>query len=106
MPFTSASVGSGFAAIDPCDADGFSLAYTTSGGNVTAVTVNDVADPGCEGGELSVTLTDAADAALASGGPQTVPADGDTNPNAVVVTLGSQPAAELVAGYRIAVTGP
>lgn len=105
-PFTSASIASGEAAIGSCDADGFTVAYSTSGGNVTSVTVGDTADPGCEGGELSVTLTDASGAALASGGPQAIPADGDTSPNVVVVALGSQPAAELVAGYRFVVTGP
>lgn len=105
-PFTSGLVAAGDAAVVPCDSDGFSVTYTTSGGNVTAATVAGIADPDCEGGELLLTLTDAGDASIASGGPLAIPTDGDTSPNSVVVSTGPQPAAELVAGYRIVVTGP
>ncbi|HYG73090.1 MAG TPA: hypothetical protein VEC15_12510, partial [Actinomycetota bacterium] len=50
----SGGVVAGDSAIPACDSDGVTLAYQTSGGNVTAVTVSGLADPGCEGGELSV----------------------------------------------------
>ena len=105
-PFTSASVSAGNEGIVPCDPDGFSVTYTTSGGNVTSADVGGIADPDCEDGALSLTLTDAGGAAIASGGPQAVPADGDTSPNSVAVALTPTPAAELVAGFRIVVTGP
>jgi hypothetical protein len=105
-PFTSASVSAGNEAIVACDSDGFSVTYTTSGGNVTSATVGGISDPDCEGGALSLTLTDAGGAAIASGGPQTIPTDGDTSPNSVAVALAPTPAAELVAGFRIVVTGP
>jgi len=105
-PFTSASVSAGNVALLPCDSDGFSVTYTTSGGNVTSSTVGGISDPGCEGGALLVTLTDAGGAAIAGAGPQTIPADGDTNPNTVALALSPTPAAELVAGFRIVVTGP
>ena len=105
-PFTSASVSAGNEAIVPCDSDGFTVTYTTSGGNVTSATVAGVSDPDCEDGALSLTLTDADGAAIASGGPQTIPADGDTTPNSIGVALAPTPAAELVAGFRIVVAGP
>ena len=105
-PFASASVAAGNDVIVPCDSDGFSVAYTTSGGNVTSATVGGISDPNCEGGALSLTLTNASGAAIASGGPQAIPADGDTSPNSVVISMSSTPAAELVAGFRIVVTGP
>jgi hypothetical protein len=105
-PFTSASVAAGTGTIVPCDSDGFSVVYTTSGGNVVSATVGGIADPGCEGGMVSLTLTNSGGAAIASGGPQAVPTDGDTSPNSVVISMSSTPAAELVAGFRIVVTGP
>jgi hypothetical protein len=105
-PFTSAPVAGGNAAIVACDSDGFSVTYTTSGGDVTSVTVGGIADPDCEGGELSLTLTDAGNGSIASGGPESVGADGDTSPNSIVVPVAAQPAAEGVAAYHIVVTGP
>ncbi len=94
------------AAIPSCDSTGVTTAYTTSGGNVTAVTVNELADPGCEGGKLSVTLTNSAGESIASGGPQTIPADGDTVDNSVTVSVSPNPAAENVAGYEIPIVEP
>jgi hypothetical protein len=105
-PFTSASVSAGNEAITQCDSDGFTVTYTTSGGNVTSATVAGISDPDCEGGALSLTLTDVGGAAIASGGPQAIAADGDSSPNSVAVALAPSPAAELVAGFRIVVTGP
>jgi hypothetical protein len=103
---TSDRVAAGDAAIPACDANGFSVTYTTSGGNVTAATVADIADPGCEGGDLSVTVTDSTGASIASGGPSSIPTDGDTNPNSLTVSVSPQPAAEQVAGVQVAVVGP
>ena len=102
----SGSVSAGEAAIPACDTTGVTVTYTTSAGNVTAVTVGGLADPGCEGGALSVTLTNAAGDSIASGGPATVPTDGDTADNSVNVSVSPNPAAENVAGYHVSITGP
>jgi hypothetical protein len=102
----SGSVGAGNAAIPTCDTTGVSVTYTTSGGNVTAVTVGGLADPGCEGGDLKLTLTNASGDSIASGGPQTISADGDTADNSVNVSVSPNPAAQNVAGYHVSITGP
>jgi hypothetical protein len=103
---SSGQVGAGEAPITACDATGFTLNYTTVGGNVTAVTVNGIEDPGCEGGELSLTLTDTGGASISSGGPQAITSDGDTADNSALVSLSPNPAAEQVAGYHISLVGP
>jgi hypothetical protein len=100
------SVGAGDAAIPACDTTGVSVTYTTSAGNVTAVTVGGLADPGCEGGDLSVTLTNSAGDSIASGGPQTIPTDGDTADNSLTVSVSPNPAAQNVAGYHVSIVGP
>lgn len=99
-----AAAGDG--AIAACDANGFSVTYTTVGGDVTAAMVADIADPGCEGGDLSVTVTNGAGDSIASGGPSSIPADGDTSPNSSTVSVSPQPAAEQVAGVHVVVVGP
>ncbi len=103
---TSDRVGAGDAAIVACDGNGFSVSYTTVGGNVTAATVADIADPGCEGGDLSITITNSEGASIASGGPISIPTDGDTSPNSLTVSVSLQPAPEQVAGFHVAVVGP
>jgi hypothetical protein len=99
-------VGAGEAAIAACDANGFTVSYTTVGGNVTAATVADIADPGCEGGDLSVRVTNSAGDSIASGGPSSIVTDGDTSPNTLNLSVSPQPAAEQVAGVHVAVVGP
>ena len=99
-------VGAGNAALVACDANGFTVTYTTVGGNVTAANVADIADPGCEGGDLSVTVTNSAGDSIASGGPSSIPTDGDTSPNSLAVSVSPQPTAEQVAGVHVAVVGP
>jgi hypothetical protein len=98
-------VSAGDAPITACDT-GFTLVYTTLGGDVTAVTVNGIADPACEGADLSVTLTDAGGGAVASGGPASVPTDGDAADNSLVLPVSPNPAAEQVAGYHVSLVGP
>ena len=95
----------GTAAVSACDSS-FQFGYTTVSGKVTAVSVGDIADPACEAGDLSLTLVDAAGASLASGGPLRLAADGDTSANTVSVSVAPQPAAGLVAGIRVSITGP
>lgn len=60
--------------------------YATQGGEVTSVTVGGIADPSCEGGRLSVTLTSAG-AAVASGGPVAIPVDADLADESVTVPV-------------------
>ena len=99
-------LGGGSATVSSCDTDGFTASYATSGGLVTSVTVGGIADPGCEGGDLSVTLTNSSGTSLGSGGPQTVPTDGGTVDNSLTLSLVPQPTASQVARVHVAVTGP
>lgn len=97
-------LAAGDAVIAECD-DSFSHTFTTSGGNVTHVTVDGIADPACEGGELSLTLTKDG-VAIGSGGPETIPTDGDTADNSVAVAISSPPTAADVNGIHTVVVGP
>ena len=99
---SSAKVGGGNTSAVACDTDGFTPSYTTSRGNVSAVTVGGIASPACGGGALRVTVTNTSGASIATGGPQTIPA-GSTS---VAVSLSPQPAASQVAGVEIIVEGP
>jgi len=103
-PLSSSGVGVGGAAVDPCDTDGFTIAYTTSAGAVTDVTIGGIAEPGCAGGGLSVTLTDASGTAIGGGGPVAVPSMAD--PGSVVVPIAGAPYAGDVAGFRAVIVGP
>ncbi len=102
----SGGLAAGNGAIEPCDTTGFSVTYTTAGGNVTAITVGGIADPGCEGGRLSLAVRNASGAAIAHGGPQTVPTDGDTADTAITVPVTPQPGAAEVEGIAIQIAGP
>ena len=102
----SGGVVAGDSAIPACDSDGVTLAYQTSGGNVTAVTVSGLADPGCEGGELSVALSSQSGDGVASAGPHVIAADAGTADNTATVAVAPNPAAETVSGYHVAIVGP
>lgn len=103
LPLSAGTVGGGAAAVAPCDPDGFTIAYTTSGGNVTAVTVGGVKEPGCAGGRLAVALVSASGAAVGSG-TAVVPSGAD--PGSVGVSISPSPSASAVAGYRVTISGP
>lgn len=90
--------------IPRCDS-AFTIQHATSGGNVVEVGVGDVADA-CEGGELRLTLTNGAGTVVASGGPASIPTDGDALPASVVVSVTPTPAAENVANAHVSVVGP
>ena len=103
----AASLGAGAGAIASCDGDGVAVSYTTQGGNVTAATVTGIADPACEGAQLSVATQDAAGTRIAAVGPQSVQSDPDGNDQAV--TLAVTPAdqsAEGVAAVSVQISGP
>lgn len=103
---TPANLGAGSATVSACDTDGVTVSYNNSGGNITSVDVSGIADPGCEGGQLSLVLADASGASIGAGGPTTVPTDGDTVDNSMTVTLSPTPAASAVAAVHVVVTGP
>ena len=99
-------LGAGDTPVVACDTNGFTLTFSTSRGNLTAVTVGGIADPACEGGTLAVTVTSAAGASIATGGPQAIPTDGDTTDNSVTVATSGSPGATQVAGYHVSIAGP
>ena len=103
---SASDVGVGSTPVAACDVNGFAATFTTTRGNVTAVTVAGIADPACEGGSLVVTVTNTAGNSIAMAGPQTVPTDGDTTDNSVTLANSPQPGAAQVAGYHVSVTGP
>lgn len=98
-------LGAGTAAVAACDTNGFTVAYTLASGSVTATTIGGIADPGCEGGQLRVTVANAS-ASIGSGGPVTVPVDADTVDTSVTVALTPQPAAAQVTRIHASIVGP
>lgn len=106
LGITPTKLGGGNTAVVACDTSGFTVSFTTSRGNLTAVTVGGIADPACEGGSLAVTVTTASGASIASGGPQTIPSDGDTADNTMTVATSPQPSGSQVAGYHVSIAGP
>lgn len=103
---TAKRLGAGSAVVAACDTNGFIVGYTTSAGSVSAVNVSGIADPGCEGGELSLRLVDASGVVVVAGGPQTVPTDGDTLDNAMSVQVNPPVMAATVTAIHVVVTGP
>ncbi len=103
---TARNLGADGAVVAACDTNGFNVSYTTSAGNVTAVVVSAIADPGCEGGQLSLRLANSSGTSIGAGGPQTIPTDAGTADNSITVPLSPTPAANAVAAVHIAVTGP
>jgi len=99
-------LGAGGAVVASCDGTGFSASYVTVAGNVTAVTLGGIADPGCEGGLLSLVLGGAGGASVAGAGPTVVPTDGDATDNAMTLAVTPTPAAATVASVHVVVTGP
>lgn len=99
MPASTTRVGAGSAAVLRCDSDGFTASsFTTSGGKVTSVMVGGIA-AACQGGLLSVTLTQGS-TSVASGGPVAV-----TGTSQAVSVTGA-PDAWNVDGMKSVVIGP
>jgi len=80
LGLASARAAGGQAAIARCDTDGFTVSYSVSGSNVNSVTVAGIADPGCEGASVAVTVTNSAGGSISSG-TGVVPTDADTLDN-------------------------
>lgn len=91
-------LGAGSALVNECD-NSFVHSFTTSGGNVTQVIVDDIAAT-CVGGRLSLTLTNSSGSGIGSGGPVAV---GGTSAS---VSISPQPFATEVGGIHIVVVGP
>jgi len=103
---TATKLGADSAVVASCDTDGFSIDYTNTTGTVTAVVVSGIADPGCEGGTLSLVLANAAGASVGAGGPTVVPTDAGTADNTMTVSLSPTPAASVVTAVHVVVSGP
>jgi len=101
----SESLGSGNGTVVACDTNGVSTEYTVDTGNVTDVVVSDIADPGCEGASLSLTLTDSDGQSIGSASSLEVPTDGDTTANSMTVPVTPQPDAALVTNVHIVIVG-
>ena len=107
LGLSSRSLGAGTDTVAACDQDGVVTNYTITELKVTHVVVSGIADAGCSGAQLSVTLTGNGDTSVGSGGPVTVTdPDGDTSDNTVIVPISAQPDAELVTGVSVLLVGP
>jgi hypothetical protein len=96
---SSARVGNGSIPVTACDTDGFTISYTTTGGNVTSVGVGGI-DSACNGASLSVTVVNGSRTSVAGGGPVTV------SGNSATVSISPNPAASTPAGVDVSVVGP
>jgi hypothetical protein len=113
LPASAASLGGldpdrltgGQATVASCDG-AVSVSYATQGGNVMSVTVSGIADPACEGGELTVQALDSSNTSISGAGPATVTSDADTVDDSVTLGLSPQPNAEQVSATAISITGP
>lgn len=98
-------LGAGSTTVAPCDTGGVTLTWATTGGKVSGVTVSGLADPGCDGARVELAAT-AAGARIASATPATVAADGDAADAEVTLAVPGLPAATLIDGARVLVSGP
>ena len=96
---SSTPVGDGSIPVAACDTDGFSVSYTTSGGNVTSVAVGGIA-LACDGASLHVTVVDSSRTSVASGGPVAV-----SGPSATV-SVSPNPPGAVPAGVDVSIVGP
>ena len=103
MTTSARQLGAGSAVVGACDDGIFSYAATVTGtGATTAVThivVNGIS-PTCQNSRLQLTVTDASNAALASGVVASL-----TNSGTVTVSLSSAVPAVQVAKVSVVVTG-
>ena len=102
---TSKKLGAGKAVVAGCDPDGLTVDYTTASASVSSVAVGAIADPGCEGGLLSLVVAGASGTSVGTGSA-TVPTDGDTTDNSLSVSLIPAPTASVVSKVHIVITGP
>jgi hypothetical protein len=96
---SSARVGNGSTPVAACDTDGFTVSYTTSGGNLTSVAIGGIASA-CNGASLRVTVVDSSRTSVASGGPVTVSGSSAT------VSVSPNPPGSTPAGVDVSMVGP
>jgi len=96
---SSEALGNGSTPVTACDTDGFTLTYTTTGGNVTSVAIGGIA-VACNGASLRVTVVDGSRTSLASGGPVTVSGTSET------VSVSPNPPGAAPAGVDVSIAGP
>jgi hypothetical protein len=94
-----ASLASGSDAVEACDND-FHFAFTVSDGEVTHVTIDDIASP-CGGGELSITLTDESNAVVGSGSGTVA-----SGSSSLTVPISPHPSVSSVYHEHVAIVGP
>lgn len=94
----ASSLGAGASPVVSCDGNGVTVTYI-GGGNITAVTVSDIA-AGCVGGQMSLTLANTGGASIGAGGPVAV-TGGSHN-----VPVNPQPVASSVAAIHVVIAGP
>lgn len=99
-------LGAGASVVASCDTNGVTLSYTYTGALVSAVTVAGLADPACEGAQLSVTLANSAKTSIGAAGPTTIPTDAGTVDNSVTLNLNPDPTPSAVASIHVLVNGP
>ena len=109
LGFSTQALGAGNAAVVSCQASGipkgvYNTLYDPSlgGYRITSVTVTGI-DPSCNGKSVSVTLTNAANVALASGAGTYSSAGSNTT--LAISSLSAMPAAAAVGGLSVAVNG-
>jgi hypothetical protein len=109
LGFSTQALGAGNAVVVSCQASGtptgaYNTVYDSSlaAYRITSVTVTGI-DPGCNGKSVSVTLTNTADVALASG-VGTYSSAG-SNTTLAISSLSAMPAAAAVGGLSVAVNG-
>jgi hypothetical protein len=95
----STPVGNGSTPVTACDTDGFTVSYTTSGGNVTSVAVGGIASA-CNGASLRLTVVDGSRTSVASGGPVAVSGTSAT------VSVSPNPPGATPAGVDVSIVGP
>lgn len=96
---SSTPAGNGSSPIASCDTDGFTVSYTTSGGNLTSVGVGGIA-PACNGASLRLTVVNSSRTSVASGGPVAVSGTSAT------VSVSPNPPGATPAGVDISIVGP
>jgi hypothetical protein len=96
---SSARVGDGATPVAACDPNGFTVTYTTSGGNLTSVAIGGIA-AACNGGSLRVTVVDGSRTSVASGGPVTV------SGTSASVSVSPNPPGATPAGVDVSIAGP
>jgi hypothetical protein len=100
---STGGLGAGGTQVNSCDSDGMTVNYQISNDQVTDVIVSGIADPGCEGLKMSVTLANSSGASIGSASSIVIPTDGDSTNNTMTIPVSGAPSAAAVTNFHIAV---